>query len=117
MQPRPAHLFLHPALILITITCRPLKLRLVLLDKPISLIVVIAQLFEQVSHIDQVTLEGEFPLPPVRTLLQQKLVIFHYLEILLLWMPPFLLEVLLDGRGMRLSESSHHVEVIGELAV
>lgn len=117
MQPGPTHLFLHPALVLIAITCCPLKLRLVLLNQPISLIMVIAQLLEQISHIHQVTLKGKFPLPPIRTLLQQKLVILHYLKILLLGVPSFLLEVSLDGRRMWLSESSHHVEVIGELAV
>lgn len=78
---------------------------------------VVAELLEQVGRIGQVALEGEFPLPPVRTLLQQKLVILHYLKLLFLFVLSFFLEVLLDGWGMRLSESGHHVEVIGELAV
>lgn len=117
MQPGPTHLFLHPALILIAITCRPLKLRLVLLNQPISLIMVIAQLLEQISNIYQVTLERKFSLPPICALLQQKLVILYYLKILLLGVTSFLLEVPLDGRRMRLSESSHHIEVIGELTV
>ena len=117
MQPRPGHFLLHPALILVAVASCPLEPRLELLDEPIGLVVVIAHLFEQVGHINEVALEGELSLPPVRRLLQQQLVILDYLKLLLLRMRPFLFEVLLDEGSMRLSEAGHHVEVIGELAV